>query len=614
MNRDETAAAPDLPASRLWPRISVLLPVHDPALVDLERAIASVERQVWPVWELCVVDDGSRQPEVRACLDDLATRDSVRFVRHDEARGIAGATNAAIALATGDYLLLLDHDDELSDDAMGRLVQTVRAHPEADLVYSDHDVIDVDDRRIGIDLKPGWSPELLLSYMYLGHAKLLRKSLVRELGGYREGFEGAADYDFALRLAERHPRVVHVPGVLYHWRAAERSVARSTQLKRYAFESGRLALQSALERRGLAARAEWPGWARRAGVGVFRVRWSGLEEVSVAIVIRIDGAPGTGRERDCVESLRRSDGARARTVVTVDASLGTDALCEMLRTLEEDFVLFLDGDVLVSTPGFVEELLGFALLEGVGAVGAKIVGEDGRIRHAGTVLGIDGGTASAFAGREDLHWPLEHGFYAHTPRNCSAVSRCAMLVRRDRFLDVGGFDDRLEGQADTDLCLRLQDKGYRIVLDPYAEVVLPAEAELRGRATRTSASALRARWPQRLEGDPFYHPAFTRLRADFSPRTQLVERGSDGRPLTAAPHRVDDPALVEIVTAQAHRIETLETRLARLETAARILDGVLSSGPVRRVLGSRLGIRLRQRIRGTRLERRLKLLLGRAPI
>jgi glycosyltransferase involved in cell wall biosynthesis len=200
-----------------------------------------------------------------------AKNDRVKFTRLTEHRHVAGATNAAIELAGGEYLAFLDHDDELTPNALFEIVELLQADPGADVIYSDHDILGEDGLFFGPSFKPDWSPELLLSYMYLGHLKVYRAALVKRLGGLRAGFEGSADYDLALRLVELTDRVRHIPQILYHWRAVASSMARSSETKPYSFESGRRAVQEALERRKIAAKVIHPEFARASKVGIYKL-------------------------------------------------------------------------------------------------------------------------------------------------------------------------------------------------------------------------------------------------------------------------------------------------------------------------------------------------------
>ncbi len=249
------AAAHALQVLPAKPLFSLVMPVYNIEDCWLEKAVASVQAQVYPHWELCIADDASTTPNVRKLLRRLAAEDPRIKVRYLPRNGnISLASNAAAEIARGEYLVLLDQDDELTPDCLLELALAIAKDPSPDLVYSDEDKIDERGRRFAPQFKPDWSPELLLSYMYFGHAFCIRRALFEEVGGFREGFEGCQDYDLALRLAERTDRFAHVPKVLYHWRSLPGSTGSSGEAKPEAFERGIRAVQEALDRRRIPGR------------------------------------------------------------------------------------------------------------------------------------------------------------------------------------------------------------------------------------------------------------------------------------------------------------------------------------------------------------------------
>jgi len=531
------------------PRFSIVMPVHDPELEDLRRAVASVRSQAWPKVELCVVDDASQKSEVVAFLESLAKEPGVRSAVHVSARGIAGATNAALDLATGEFAVFLDHDDELCPGALVRLAEEIRESPEVDFLYSDHDVVDEEGCRLQVSFKPDWSPELLLSYMYIGHVKVCRTQLARDVGGFREGFDGAADYDFMLRIAEKTQSILHVPEVLYHWRAASNSMARRSDTKPQAFESGRRAVQEALERRAIAAEAEWPLWAQRARIGVYRSRFV-VPQPAPRVALLIPTRDRLDLLRDCITSIEeRTDYDNWEIVILDNDSREPDTLDYFAATphrvisvpgefnfsrivnrgveeVDADCVVLLNNDIIVVTPDWLHELVGSLALRDVGAVGAKLVYPDGRIQHAGVTMGIHGLTAHAFDGHPDRFSPLEPGYFAHVMRNVSAVTAACLITRRDTYLEVGGFDEQDLGVAwnDTDFCLRLIERGQRIVMNPHAELIHVGSASRGDAKNDYEVSVMFDRWADQIDRDPFYNPNLSRLETDFRARTHLDER------------------------------------------------------------------------------------------
>ncbi len=532
------------------PLLSVVVPVRDPDLRHLELALASVEAQIYPEWELCIADDASTNPEVPRFLQDYAVRPArVRYTRLRCHQHIAGATNAAIGLARGEFLAFLDHDDELTPDALLEVASLLQDDPGADLIYSDHDILDEHGCRRSPRFKPEWSPELLLSYMYFGHLKVYRTRLVKALGGLRAGFEGAADYDLALRLVEQTDRIRHIPKVLCHWRAAPSSMGRTTQTKPYSFESGRRAVEEALQRRGIAGAAGQPEFAERAGIGVYKVQFRAARDVPVTIVIptrdRVDLL------RDCIESIETKTTHRAYEILIIDNESREKATRDYLArsphrilpfesggrlnfaaminhgvaATRTEYIVLLNNDTLVIAPEWLDELIGYGRLPGVGAVGAKLLYPDGRIQHAGVVLGIHGLTGHAFQPRLDDQTPLEYECYAHVARNYLAVTAACMLTRRSVFDEVGGFDDGNLRVAwnDVDYCLRLREHGYRVVFNPYARLY---HLESQSRGDDKDPAEIRfmmAQWKHYIDGDPFYNPNLSRRDSEFRIKTDPGE-------------------------------------------------------------------------------------------
>jgi GT2 family glycosyltransferase len=546
---DPAAARARLASLRRRPTFSIILPVHDPEPRDLERALASVDRQVYPDWELCIADDASTSPAVRAILADYVGREPrARHVRLETSQHVHGASNAAIGLAGGELLAFLDHDDELTPDALLEVAALLQDDPAADLIYSDHDLLGEDGQRQSPRFAPDWSPELLLSCMYIRHLKVYRTKLVRAVGGCRPGFEGSADYDLALRVAERTDRIRHIPRILYHWRAARGSIARTTAAKPYSVEAGRRALEDAVRRRGIAATVEQPVFARQARVGIYRLRFSRARDVPVTIVIptrdRLDLL------RDCVDSIeQRTAGGAYRILIVDNDSREPRTLRYLARSphavlrapgpfnfsalvnrgvaaVSTEYFVLLNNDTTVIAPEWLEELLGYGALPGVGAVGGKLLYPDRRVQHAGVVLGLHGLAGHVFRSRLDTTAPLEYGAYAHVARNYSAVTAACMLSRKSLFDEVGGFNERDLPVAwnDVDYCLRLRERGYRVVFTPYA-LLRHRESQSRDGAVKDPAEIafMQARWKSLIDRDPYYNPNLSCRDGQFGLRTEPEE-------------------------------------------------------------------------------------------
>jgi O-antigen biosynthesis protein len=533
-------AAPDEPSSSAQlddrPLISVLTPVHDPDPSFLEETLASIRRQTFGGWEQCLVDDGSADTRVREILRRHAAEDErIRLVRRERAGGISAATNAGLELATGEYVALLDHDDVLADDALEAMAAAIAEHPDADMLYSDEDLIR-DDGRVWLYLKPGWSPDLLRSVMYTCHLGVYRRSLALDVGGFRSEFDGSQDYDFVLRLTELTDRIVHVPRVLYHWRIHERSTAGSAVAKPHAYPSARRAIGEHLRRSGLEAEVHFG--AER---GEYRVVHHVDPSTPSALVLPVPGADRTSL--DCLERAAQSWLAaahtawelvlvgptdvvaacagrlpaamrpgRLRTVGAPTHAPRAELINRAARATDADHLVLLEAPVEALSRDWLSRLVGFASQPGVGAVGAKTVSADGRVENAGVVL-ADGWPLSMLYGADASEaGPLG---IARAPGNLCAVSG-VVATRRETLELLGGLDDELGELTEVDFCLRARERGMRIVSAPDALVrsvrPTPPVNDLAALAT------FRARWRERLGRDPYLNPGYWGDRGDFVPR------------------------------------------------------------------------------------------------
>jgi GT2 family glycosyltransferase len=523
------APPPRIPSAEEAPWISVLVPVCDPEPDHLRAALASLAAQTFRGFELILIDDASRDPEVLAVLADA--RGSL--VRRETRSGISRALNAGLAEARGEWICVLDHDDTLSRHALAWLALRAEEVPEADLIYSDEDKLDPEGGRVEPFYKPQWSPDLLLSINYLCHLCALRRSLVEEVGGFRPETDGAQDYDLFLRTAPRARRIEHVPRILYHWRQAPGSTARDPDAKPYAVRAGQRALEDARASWGLGERSVTP--LPRGG---YRL---GGSEGSWRVTILIATRDRPDLLQPCLESVRRETQHERVEILIVDNGSETPAGRAALQAAEEagarvlsrpgtfnfgwlmnegaaaaggEVLLFLNDDTEVRTPGWIQELLAHLDRPGVGAVGPLLRYPNGRIQHAGVLLGVGGAASHAFIGRSDPSHPR-----ARLAGNVSALTGACLALRREAFEAVGGFAaERLPNSyGDVDLCLQLWEAGWRCVFVPSVEL-LHHEGATRGHAVDLVAeAALRARWGHLLDADPYGHPliATTDLTPDW---------------------------------------------------------------------------------------------------
>ena len=521
---DERRPPVEVPADA--PLVSVVVPVYRPELWWFRACVESVRAQSYGRWELCLCDDASGDPELSAELSSLSRADPrIKVTALQENGGISQATNAALAMAGGELVALLDHDDTLDPDALAEVARAACAQPDLDVLYSDDDKIDAAGSRFQPHFKPDWSDDLLLSYPYLGHLLVVRRSLVEEIGGFRSDMDGSQDYDLMLRATERARRVVHIPRVLYHWRAVAGSAAGAADAKPWAHLASRRALEDAVRRRGLEATVEdgpFPGAYH------VRRRVQGRPRVSVIVPFR-DQAALTAR---CLESLAAEPGHEDLDVVLVDngsVEPETRALLGRLgaqvrvldydgpfnwsvinnlaaRSCDSELLLFMNNDVETRRPGWLRALLELALRPDVGVVGARLVFPDGVVQHAGVVLGQHG-----IAGHVFMGLPAGGiGYFAwdRVVRPYSAVTGACMMTRRSVFEETGGFDEELQvAFNDVDFCMRVADSGLQVLYTPHAELVHHESVSRGMSGFFRDASIFLRKWDRaRLLGDPCYNP------------------------------------------------------------------------------------------------------------
>jgi GT2 family glycosyltransferase len=514
------------------PVFSILTPVYNTPEKWLRRVIDSVLEQQYPHWELCIADDCSTQPHVRRILDEYIARDQrIKVVYRDRNGHIAEATNSALEIATGEFIALLDHDDELTADALFENAIALNERPTLDFVYSDEDKIDEEGVCSDPFYKPDWSPDFMLTCMYTCHLGVYRTSLVREIGGFRPEVNGAQDYDLALRIAARSDRIHHIPRVLYHWRTLPTSTASGAEAKDYAYPAAQRAIANYLHLVGT------PGKVL-AGPrpGYHRVLYDIQGKPRVSVVIPSAGRiiDWEGRQIDllrmCVGSiLEKSTWPEIEIIVIHNNDLRPD-LEKWLRTRAKlvaytnpnfnlaekinigarhatgEHLIIQNDDTEVIAPDWIEHMLRYSQQPRIGAVGAKLLFPDNRIQHAGVVL-LNGAPGHAYYN----HPSDEVGYFlsVQVPRNYIAVTGACMMTRTEIWNEVGGFSkDFPLNYNDVDYCLKVREKGYRTVYVPEAELY-HYESVSREAARGVKPGELehfQRRWMDRYFLDPYYSP------------------------------------------------------------------------------------------------------------
>ena len=519
------------------PLISIVTPLYRTPLNYLDACIHSVFDQVYKNWQLCLVDDGSADPALTRRAEEFQRHDPrVKFHALPANGGISAATNECLAIATGEFVAFLDHDDTLSNTALYEVVKRLNAEPEIDVLYSDEDKITTDDERFSYFFKPDWSPELFLSCNYICHFLVVRRRLIEQVGGLRVGFEGSQDYDLMLRVVEHTDKIRRIPKILYHWRSHPQSTASATEQKPTASLAGYKALAEHLERIGEDATVIeiCPGRYR------IQYRLAGSPEIRIVIptggnpllkdavrsvlekstypnysIVVVDNSPNGAVPQLLAEELHQSK--RITVLDRQGEPFNFSALCNAgVRGFTGDYLLFLNDDTTIVSPDWMEALLEHAQHTSVGAVGGLLLFPDLRIQHAGVLLGIYGVGGHAFR----LLDSREHHYFMfpEMTRNCSAVTGACLMTRRQSFEEVGGFDEQNLPTCfqDVDYCLKLEEKGYRIIYTPYAKLLHHESATKSSIAEGYEIEYMHKRWSRLIADDPYYNPNLSRRREDYS--------------------------------------------------------------------------------------------------
>jgi glycosyltransferase involved in cell wall biosynthesis len=531
----------------LQPVISIVMPVCNTPREILDASICSLRKQIYTNWELCIADDASSTAGMRELLERHAAADSRIKVEFRESRGnIAAASNTALAMATGEFVALLDHDDILPPDALYWVAESINRHPDVQLLYSDEDKIDAEGRRFEPYFKPDFNYELFLAQNMVCHLGVYRRDLICSLGGFRAGFDGSQDYDLALRVvaAIPHSQIVHIPRILYHWRAIAGSVALARNQKDFCEDAARRAVAEHLQSHGggtVEVAPEAPAF--------HRIRYpqpARLPLVSLVICTRDHEA----LLRTAVTSIRtRSTYANYELVIVDNGSRDPQAVAYLdslaqqpgIRVIRDDspfnysrlnnravahcrgeLVCLLNDDIEVITPDWLEEMVSFTIKPDVGAVGARLWYPDGTLQHGGVIIGIGG-----VAGHAHPRLPKgSQGYFSRAvlQQELSAVTGACLMVRRAVFEEVGGLDEQIAvAFNDIDFCLRLRAAGYRNIWTPFAELI-HHESASRGLEDNPEKIArfqrevrfMHERWGTVLACDPFYNPNLSMRAGDYS--------------------------------------------------------------------------------------------------
>nr|WP_248322337.1 glycosyltransferase family 2 protein [Caballeronia sp. Sq4a] len=520
------------------PLISVLVPTYNSDVTLLRGMIESVQAQIYPHWELCIADDASTRPEVIATLREYASSDErIKLALRERNGHISEASNSALALASGEYVALLDHDDLLPEHALFMVAQAINAHSTARLFYSDEDKLSPEGQRTEPYFKSDWNPELFLVQNLFSHLGVYETALVRQAGGFRKGFEGSQDHDLALRCVAiaGQAAVHHIPHVLYHWRIVPGSTAGAGTEKPYALTAGLRAVEEHFARAGVRATVG----QLASDIGILRVRYA-LPSPAPLVSIVIPTRDGVDLLRQCIQSIFAKSSYPNFEIIVVDNGSVKPETLDYFETLQArpavrvvrdnrpfnfsalnnaavalaqgEFVCLLNNDIEVITPDWLEEMVSIAAQPGNGAVGACLWYPNDTLQHGGVVLGL-GGVAG------HMHYKMRRGLFGYFGRavatqNLSVVTAACLVIRKSVYEEVGGLDeDFAVAFNDVDFCIRVREAGYRNVWTPHAELY-HHESATRGsdmapekfQRFQREVRLMESRWGHMLSRDPAYNP------------------------------------------------------------------------------------------------------------
>lgn len=534
----------------VMPRFSIVIPVYKTPEKYLREMIDSILDQTYLNWELCIADGSPKGQDVSRVLKRYAERDKrIKYKVLGENLGIADNTNAALEMATGDFIVLADHDDTVPSHALYECAKTINENPGCEVIYSDEDKLDMDGGALfDPHFKPDFNQDLLTSVNYICHLFVVKRSLFEKVGGFRQEFDGAQDYDFILRCTEAAGKICHIPKILYHWRCHQDSTASNPASKLYAFEAGSRAVMAHYERVGIQAEKVEKG----VDYGIYHTTFKIQGNPMVSVII-----PNKDHHKDldlCMRSIIDRATYKNLEFVVVENNSADPQTFEYYDKIQKEFpfvhvvkwerefnysainnfgetfakgeyLLFLNNDTEIIEPSCIEEMLGFCQREDVGITGARLLYQDDTIQHAGVVVGFGGIAGHTFIG---LHKAENSYFHrAMCAQDYSAVTAACMMTKKSVFEQAGGFSEELAvAFNDIDYCMKVRALGKLVVYNPYA-VLYHYESKSRGledtpekvaRFNREIAIFAK-KWPEILEkGDPYYNPNLTLRKSNFALR------------------------------------------------------------------------------------------------
>lgn len=520
------------------PLISFIIPVYNPKIEEFKECIKSIKNQTYKNYEVCIVDDCSTNNEIIEYLKFLETNDkSIKVKYHKQNQHISKTSNDALKMCSGEFIALIDNDDTISNIALEECIKVLNNDKSIDFIYSDFDKLDKNGLRCNPYFKPDYSPDTLLSFNYLSHFNLIRKSIINKVGGFDENLVGAQDYDLYLKISEITNKIYHIPKILYHWRMSENSTSGKKAKKNYAFDNGKKAIEQALKRRKIQAIVE-----TKKDSSFYTVKYLVKKEPKISIIIPTRDYADILKK--CIDSILEKTKYQNYEIIIVDNGSKEKSTIDLFKKYLKDnknikiiekncefnysylnneavkscngeYIVLLNNDTEVITPEWLEIMVGYAMQPHIGTVGVKLLYPDNTIQHGGVVLGLGGVASHSFIG-EPRNYKAFNGLL-EVPTNYAAVTAACLMIEKRKFLEIKGLDEKLKvAYNDVDLNIRLLEKGYYNIFLPQVELY-HHESKSRGLDTTgekyerflKESNFMYEKWSNYIKKDPFYNENYS---------------------------------------------------------------------------------------------------------
>ena len=537
---DENKIKEEIKKFKYFPKFSIVVPVYNTKKVYLNEFIESVRNQYYPNWELCIADDFSDKSYIKPFLKKYTNKDKrIKTIFRERSGHISKCTNSALSLSTGEYICLMDHDDLIPQNALFEFAKKLNEDPKIDMIYSDEDKIDINYYRYEPFFKPSWSPETLEGCMYTAHFACYRTPIVKTLGGFRSGFDGAQDYDFVLRFTEKTDKIVHIPKILYHWRAIPGSTAQSMDQKNYVLDSAVKALKERVQRMNGEGIVKIGDYA-----GSFQTYYKLKGKPLISIIIPTAGYSKEIRSKkvnlleNVISSIYKKTNYRNFEIIVVDNNDLSEKTLDFLKEkncklthfkgdfniakkmnlganhASGEYLLFMNDDIEIINEEWMENLIQICQRRNIGAVGAKLIYENETLQHVGVSFHKSGLPDHIRRGY-DRNEP-GHFFSSTANRNYLAVSGAVLITKKNDFLEVNGFEENFPiNYNDIDYCLKLQKINKRVVFCASAKLYHFESTSREAYVDKKEIELFLHKWRDVTLDDPFYNVNLHKDPPDF---------------------------------------------------------------------------------------------------